>query len=125
MDQTDRDRRRHRPNWRNERLSVHYKANKEQQTQKIRHKGVEFNNGNGLKHDLENEVDITESFVGHKHEYSRMITELGSTRDGHLSQISNAKHCIELKSKDVRPIHCPAYTAAPKQGNQRRTSIKC
>lgn len=65
------------------------------------------------------DLELEEHFV----EQIETIPKFESRWDGHLGVISVARHCNDLKSKEMQLLHCTLYWAGQNSGKFERAEI--
>lgn len=56
---------------------------------------------------------IHNKYQSQREEFLQLLSELEDISDEHLGRITTAKHQIELKSEDTRPLYRALYSANP------------
>lgn len=101
----------------------HCKPSKCRETKISRHKAVKKDDLHNQAHKWRDEVQLSDKFPAHEHDFIRMPTEYQAMWDGHSNHEIVAKSRIEILEDTAKPFYTALHRDGPKTTELEKVNI--
>ena len=100
-----------------------YRRDENRDERMARHFEVKETDGKNEKTDWRTLINFNDEYAEYRDEFISMLEKYESMWDGHIGQITVAKHRIDLVDEGMRPIHAHPYRAGPKRRELEKAEL--
>lgn len=104
-------------------FAVCYKPSKDRDVQMTRHKDLEAEDDHKRNCDWKSQAQHLHDYAEYRNNFLDMHSAFQFITVGHVGQVNNSKHCIEVTGENTQSVHWAHYRADPKTGKFEKVDI--